>query len=60
MKPERDKGSVWLCWTLKFALFYYFFISKHAISSANAILSNTRTPRHESDRFFIYSVVLYE
>lgn len=33
---------------------------KHAISSANAILSNSRTPRHESDLFFIYSVVLYE
>lgn len=43
---------------LYFIFFYYY--SKHAISSANAILSNTRTPRHESDLFFIYSVVLYE
>lgn len=40
--------------------FLFFFNSEHAISSANAILSNSRTPRHESDLFFIYSVVLYE
>lgn len=35
MKPEWDKGSVWLCETLKYA--FFFLISKHAISSANAI-----------------------
>lgn len=41
-------------------LLVLFCFSKHAISSANAILSNTRTPRHESDLFFLYSLVLYE
>lgn len=40
-----------------FIILFYF---KHAISSANAILSNSSTPRHESDIFFIYSDVLYE
>lgn len=61
MKPEQDKGSVQLRETLKifFIIIIIFFNSENAIFSANAILSNSRNPRHESDLFFIFSVVLY-
>lgn len=36
------------------------FYSKHLLSLSNAIWSNTKTFKHESDLFFIRSVVLYK
>lgn len=61
MKPEQDKGSVRFCYNLKFALvFFLFFNSKHAISSANAIKAILELPGMRVTFFIIYSVVLYE
>lgn len=60
MKPEQDKGSIWLCYNLKFASFCFFFNSKHAISSANAIKAILELPGMRVTFLIIYSVVLYE